>query len=389
MVPEGWQRLAVGDVCKVVTGSTPATANEAYFGGNIPFVTPSDLGNRKVIVDAERTLSHDGARISRVVPVGSTLFVCIGSTIGKIGLAGRDLVTNQQINSVLPSKGTSPEFVYYQLAMRSRTIARRAGTQAVPLINKSQFSDELIDLPPLPEQNKIAEILSTWDKAIETVEKLLANSENQKRALARQLLTGNVRLNGLTDEPWKNLRMGDLFTERNERGGDDLPLLSITSTKGVIPQSDVERRNISREDKSTYKRIVPGDIGYNTMRMWQGVSALSRLNGLVSPAYTILRTNERISPEFAEYLFKLPSQVNQFKRFSQGLTSDQWNLKFKHFREVPAYIPASRREQDAISQVISDAISLCSGYRVEAESLRYEKRALMQELLTGKRRVFP
>ena len=170
-----------------------------------------------------------------------------------------------------------------------------ASEQAVPIVNKSEFSAYKIPPLPLPEQKKIAEILSAWDRAIEQVGRLINAKQRLKKGLMQQLLYGRMRFpefgkhakkKGEMPEGWKACKLGTCFNERKETN-PDLPLLAITSERGVIPRDEVERKDTLNADKSKYKRIALGDIGYNTMRMWQGVSAVSTLEGIVSPAYTI------------------------------------------------------------------------------------------------------
>lgn len=201
----------------------------------------------------------------------------------------------------------------------------------------------------------------------------------------QQLLTGKKRLNGFS-ENWTKHRLGQLFRERVENARGDLPLLSVTREEGVIPREEVGRKDTSNDDKSKYLRICPGDIGYNTMRMWQGVSALSAYEGIISPAYTVLIPQSQIDGRFAAYLFKFAPVVFLFYRYSQGLVSDTWNLKYPHFAEIKVTIP-ERQEQEAIADVLVTADAEIAALTKELERLQEEKRALMQQLLTGKRRV--
>lgn len=138
---------------------------------------------------------------------------CIG-TIGKIGINKEDSATNQQINSLFPNENNNSDFIYYSLILYKPSINNLASKQAVPIINKKTFSNVPILIPPLPEQKKIAAILSTWDRAIEGTEKLLANSQQQKKALMQQLLTGKKRLPGFTGE-WKFTTLDSLTDQIN------------------------------------------------------------------------------------------------------------------------------------------------------------------------------
>lgn len=281
-------------------------------------------------------------------------------------------------------KATREWFYYYFMHRDIFSFLSRQGAGRYKL-NKASLEKMPLLIPPLPEQKKIAKILSTWDKAITTTEQLLANSQQQKKALMQQLLTGKKRLKGFGGE-WKEKKFGEIFKERVELGREGLPLLSITAEDGVVYQDETGRKDTSNEDKSKYRRICVNDIGYNTMRMWQGRSSLSDKEGIVSPAYTIVIPNKVIYPKFAAYLFKLPSLIHVFYRHSQGLVSDTWNLKFDYFRKISWAFPEFE-EQQKIAAVLSAADREIEILQQKLEGLKQEKKALMQQLLTGKRRV--
>jgi type I restriction enzyme S subunit len=120
--------------------------------------------------------------------------------------------------------------------------------------------------------------------------------------------------------------------------------------------------------------------------MWQGVSALSSHEGIISPAYTVCIPSPEIDGEFASYLFKLPKVIHLFYCYSQGLTSDTWNLKFHHFAEVQVYIPEVD-EQIAIASVLAALDKELAIQKKQRNALVQQKRGLMQKLLTGQWRV--
>lgn len=122
------------------------------------------------------------------------------------------------------------------------------------------------------------------------------------------------------------------------------------------------------------------------MRMWQGRSSLSDKEGIVSPAYTIVTPTEKVVPAFAAYLFKLPALIHVFYRHSQGLVSDTWNLKFNHFKKISWSFPGVE-EQQKITAVLTAADQGITALQNKLDALKQEKKALMQQLLTGKRRV--
>lgn len=274
---------------------------------------------------------------------------------------------------------------YFSTQFIKNWLERNAVGQTMLNLNTEILSTIPVFVPPLPEQRTIIEILSTWDKAIEPTRRLIETKMRCKKALMQRLLTGKKRLAGFK-EKWKEYPMGELFKERSETNYSHLPLLAITRNQGIIPASEIERKDSSNEDKSKYKRIVPGDIGYNTMRMWQGVSAVSTLEGIVSPAYTICIPKNRVDIDFMGYFLKFPMVINLLWRYSQGLVSDTLNLKYNNFSQIRVAIPP-KKEQHRIAQVLSTADNEINQLEAKLKALGKQKRGLMQKLLTGEVRV--
>lgn len=241
-------------------------------------------------------------------------------------------------------------------------------------------------LPPIEEQQKIAAILTTQDKVIELKEKRLAEKQRQKKYLMQQLLTGKKRLPGFNGA-WKTDCLGKLFFERKETNCENIEMLAITGTQGIIPRKELDLKDNSSEDKSKYLRVCVGDIGYNTMRMWQGVSAYSNYEGIVSPAYTILKPSSSINAKYFAYLFKMSEIVFLFYRFSQGLVDDTRNLKYENFKKIKVCYPPDIEEQTAIAEVLSAADHEIDLLQQDIEQEKQKKKALMQLLLTGIVRV--
>ena len=181
-----WEDLTLGDLGRIVTGKTPLTAVEGNFGGQIPFVTPSDMDGRRTISTTARYLTESGAASVKgsKIPAGSVMVSCIGSDMGKAIIAGCDCVTNQQINSIVVDDRFSSEFVYYNLSTRKDEIRHQAaGGSAQPILNKGDFSRLEIALPPLAEQKAIAAVLGALDDKIELNRRMNATLEAMARAL--------------------------------------------------------------------------------------------------------------------------------------------------------------------------------------------------------------
>lgn len=350
----------------------------------------ADIGlnpNSKYLTNAINTISDITMEEIGALPFpkGSIVFPRVGAALfnNNKKILAQDGVVDDNV-LVLTVTDTSKcwhEFLYYYL--QGIPLAKWCNSGLVPVINTKTVLSQMVFLPPLPEQQKIAAILSTQDKVIELKEKLLVQKQQQKKYLMQQLLTGKKRLLGFC-EKWTRKQLGELFENRVEINRSDLGLLAITSTRGILPRDCLDLKDNSSEDKSKYLRICPGDIGYNTMRMWQGVSAYSEYEGIVSPAYTILAPMEGVYSHYFAYLFKTQSVIFSFYRFSQGLVDDTRNLKYENFKKISVSIPSNVAEQRAIVQILSTADHEIDLLQKSIEAEKQKKKALMQLLITGK-----
>ena len=145
--------------------------------------------------------------------------------------------------------------------------------------------------------------------------------------------------------------MGECFTERIESMPNG-ELISVTINDGIKKFSELGRHDNSNDDKSKYKKVCVGDIAYNSMRMWQGASGYSPYEGIVSPAYTVLAANHGVNSRCIAHQFKLSKMIHTFKINSQGITSDNWNLKFPTLSDISIYISRSIDEQGKIASLL-------------------------------------
>ena len=173
--------------------------------------------------------------------------------------------------------------------------------------------------------------------------------------------------------------MGGILKERTERAHGDEELLSVTIGNGVIRQIDSDKRNIASEDKSNYKVVKKGDIPYNSMRMWQGAVGNSEYDGIVSPAYTVLTPTSDANGKFFMELFKKESTLQIFQRWSQGLTSDTWNLKYPVLSSIQFDIP-SVEEQTEIARYFSILDSLITLHQRKCEETKSLKKYMLQKM---------
>ena len=385
------KQIALSKIASVQQGYTFKPEYQGCDSGKWMYVKVGDLnsqGNIKYVTRTKNYVDDDVLTKMKAKPftAGSIVFSRVGEALRSNNkrILTQSCLTDDNVLVITVSNTAEcyPEFLYYWF--ESQDLQKFCNNGSVPVISGSNLKKQIVSLPLVPEQTAIAELLSTWDVGIERVVRLIAAKEQHKKFLMQSLLTGNRRVKGF-EKSWSEFHLGDLFKERSERASGHLPLVSITRENGIIPR-DEDRKDTSSEDKSNYLRICPGDIGYNTMRMWQGVSALSSLEGIVSPAYTICTPKKGVDGEFMAYLFKLPRTINLFYRHSQGLTSDTWNLKYKHFKRIKVTIPEIE-EQKAIARILKGCDEEVSLLKIDLAAIQKQKRGLIQKLLIGEWRV--
>ncbi|ODS89917.1 MAG: hypothetical protein ABS44_02860 [Chryseobacterium sp. SCN 40-13] len=182
-----WVEKKLGEIAEIITGNTPNTKETENYGGERLFVSPADISDNRFISQTKTTLTELGFSQTRHIKANSILFVCIGSTIGKVAQNKVECATNQQINSLIPYEGYSNEFLYSSLENSASQISELAGIQAVPIINKSQFSTVKLLFPKLQEQQKIASTLSSLDELITTQAEKIEQLKEHKKGLMQGL----------------------------------------------------------------------------------------------------------------------------------------------------------------------------------------------------------
>ncbi|MCI6370643.1 MAG: restriction endonuclease subunit S [Prevotella sp.] len=221
----------MGDYGKVVTGNTPPTKDiENYENGTYLWASPADLGTIKSITETKTMLSAQGFSKTRTLPKGSVLVTCIGSTIGKAGMATKEMSTNQQINSIVVNENNDNEFVYYAIQSAFPRYLSSIAVQAVPIISKSAFEMLPNKRPCLQEQKKIGKFLSLLDERIATQNKIIEDLKKLKCAIIEKhfrqaklhkykicdlgvpFSIGSLSKEDLSEEGHECILYGELFT---------------------------------------------------------------------------------------------------------------------------------------------------------------------------------
>jgi restriction endonuclease S subunit len=233
-------------------------------------------------------------------------------------------------------------------------------------------------LPPREAQALITNLLRCTSDATRNLQAINAQIKQTKSALMQELLLPNKK----TRAKFKVRALGELFAERKEAGRPGLPTLSVTMHDGMVDREEHGRRVESELTPEEHLLARKHDIAYNMMRMWQGVSGLAPCDGLVSPAYVVLKPLAGIDPLFASYLFKLPETIRLFHRYSQGLTNDRLRLYYDPFAEIRVPIPTDLAEQRRIAHLLAAIDRRIEQSETLIAALRQTKAAICQELFS-------
>lgn len=195
--PESWERVPISSLGKIVTGNTPPTTDSKnYTGGEVPFVAPGDIEHGLRIEETEKFITDQGLKHSRPITAGTTCFVCIGSTIGKVGYATSVIcATNQQINSILPNDRFNPQFTFHLLTFWADHVRKHASRSPVPILSKGAFAKiEVVTSTDIDEQREIVAILDAIDHKIDLHRRKRVVLEELFKVLLHKLMTGEIRV---------------------------------------------------------------------------------------------------------------------------------------------------------------------------------------------------
>ena len=245
-----WEKCKLGDYGKVVTGNTPPTKDiENYENGTYLWASPADLGTIKSITETKTMLSAQGFSKTRTLPKGSVLVTCIGSTIGKTGMATKEMSTNQQINSIVVNDNNDNEFVYYAIQSAFPRYLSSIAVQAVPIISKSAFELLPNNRPYLQEQKKIGKFLSMLDEPIPTQNKIIDRLQSLIKGLNDSLY--ELYGNGITTS---FAELGHSYSGLSGKTAND-----FGTGKPFITYLNVYSNNIVNENDYQYVRINEGE----------------------------------------------------------------------------------------------------------------------------------
>ena len=373
---DAWEQRKLGDVVTIQGGGTPSSLNKKYWDGSINWFTPAEVIDKRYVEYSNKKITESGLQNSSAVlmPKGTILFTSRAS-IGNMTFLSHPSATNQGFQSLIAnSYCCNAEFLYAYGFRIKRFALRNAAGSTFLEISKNELAKCPIKLPGLVEQSRIGEFFKTLDNLIAATERKKELLQKKKQAYLQLIFSQHLRFKGFT-KPWRQTQISDIFHERRERNPEG-ELLSISVANGVQVST---LSNNSMQDLSKYKVVVKNDLAYNSMRMWQGASGASLYNGIVSPAYTVLVPQKDVNSQFYAYLFKTTKMLYIFRSFSQGMTSDTWNLKYPTLSKINVLKP-SLIEQNQIAELFKTLDELIKANDKKLELLKKKKKAYLQKM---------
>lgn len=391
-IPEGWSVKKLSDVSTFCGGSTPSRDHPEYFNGNIPWIKTTDLNN-SVLYKTEENITSLGLNNSscKIIKSGAVCVAMYGgfNQIGRTCLLGIDATINQALTAIIPNEKLLNFYLLLYLNNNVRAWKSYAGSSRKdPNITKKDIESFKIIVPPLAEQEKIAEILGTWDEAIEKLSSLIEQKKLLKKGLMQKLLTGKTRLSTFT-QPWKEVKLGAVLEaiSRRNKNLNISRVLSVTNSRGFILPEEQFSRGVASEDLSNYKVVKNGEFAYNPSRL--NVGSIDRLDnftdGVLSPMYVIFKCNEKLSSNYMKHWITTTEFNTKVRNSAQGSVRE--TVDFKTLSSIKINLPSDISEQQAIADVLSTADDEIDLLNKKLILFKEQKKGLMQQLLTGQVRV--
>ncbi len=390
-----WKNYSLSKVAKITTGNTPSTSKKEYYNGEYFFVSPVDLNDARYVIRTQTTLTELGFNSGRKIRRGSTLFVSIGSTIGKVAQTVCEVVTNQQINALEANNLNSDDFIYSLLFKYGPKIKLLAGNQAVPILNKTDFSNLKFFFPELHEQQKIATFLITIDERIQLLRKNKIMLEEYKKGVTQQLFSQKIRFkdkNGNSFPDWKEKRLGEIgITFNGLTGktkvdfGEGRPYVQYMQIFSNSKINTNEFGLVKIEENENQSKVQYGDVFFTTSSETPNeIGTASVMLEEVGDVYLNSfcfgfrpHSLTELVPEFSRHLFRSELFRREIIKLAQGST--RFNMSKVEFTKLRVLLP-KEDEQIKIATFLSALDDSIESIRTEVNSSVEYKKGLLQKM---------
>ena len=388
-LPSGWKVVKLGEIGKIVNGLTYSPENVSNNG--LLVLRSSNISDNSIV------LNNDDVYVKGISKFNKTLendiLICVRN--GSKNLIGKNALITEKYKDLAFGAFMAIFRSNYNLFLihifKTNTFFKQVKNDlgaTINSINNGNLLNFKIPLPPLDEQKKIAEILSTWDEAINLTINLIESKKQFKKALMQNLLTAKIRFPEFQDE-WREVRLGKILKERKtyQNKGFDLEHVSLTKD-GVVPKSErYDRDFLVKDDNKQYKITKLNDICYNPANLKFGVICKNTYgNGIFSPIYVTFECCNELDNNFAGFCLTQNDFIQKVRKFEEGTVYERMAVSSYDFLRFKIKLP-NLNEQQKIAEVLTACDDEINLLNLKLENLKKQKQGLMQKLLSGKVRV--
>lgn len=414
MATDSWSLQPLGNLFPKIVVGYVGNVNKYYCDADtgVPFYRTLNIRDGHFRHDEIRYVTREFNNKNKKSQIenGDVVIARVGANLGMTcqvtGLQGSANMANAIIIKAKHAIDADPDFFAYYLVspMGKNQIFSGAAGGAQGVFNTKLTQEILVPNPPLPEQKKIAQILSTWDQAITATERLLDNSQQRKKGLMQQLLTGKKRLvangpklkpkktrTGVIPGDWEYPKIAEICSQITRKNADDhqYPVLSCSKYHGFVDSLSYFKKQVYSKDLTGYRVVPRGCIGFPANHVEEGSIGLQNLYdyGLVSPIYVVARPDsQKVNVDYLYAVLKTDHYRQIFSAATNASVDRRGSLRWKEFSQIHVPLPPLP-EQNQIAEVLKLATKEIASLETGLDLLKQEKKALMQQLLTGKRRV--
>ncbi|CAC9565054.1 Type I restriction-modification system, specificity subunit S [uncultured Gammaproteobacteria bacterium] len=399
VIPDDWEVVRLSQIGNVIGGGTPDTENGEYWNDDIYWFTPTEI-KQKYINKSVRKISKKGLQKSSAKILSkNTLLLTTRATIGDIGIALNECSTNQGFQSIFVNEKNSYMYIYYWILNNRNELIKRSSGSTFLEISKREIEKIQLIRPPKQEQQKIADILTTWDNAINQQTTLIEKKQQLKKGLMQQLLTAKTRFSEFSDD-WEIVKLNNIGITYNGLTKKTAIDFQNGSYKYIAYMNIFSNSKINTlisdfvqiQLNENQNKVQYGDIFFTTSSETPEEVGMSSVlledieNTYLNSFCFAYRLNnfDTLLPEFAQFYFRSFFVRYEILRLAQGST--RFNISKKEVLKIKILLP-SVREQQKIAQVLTLADDEITKLQTELVLLKIQKKGLMQQLLTGKIRI--
>lgn len=392
--PNTWIETTIGEVAMIQGGGTPDSNNKKYWNGSIDWFTPTEIGDKKYVYHSFRKITEKGLKDSSatLLPI-NTVLLTSRAGIGDASILKNEACTNQGCQSLISKESINHEYLYYLILSLKRVLEQNASGSTFLELSPRNLSKIQIPLPPLPEQQAIAEVLSDTDNLIQALEKQIAKKRLIKQGAMQKLLT--------PQEGWKKQKLGDV-TELITKGTTPTSIgkefqnsgINFIKVESLNEDGKFLKDSFAFIDDATYAALKRSQLKKNDLLI-SIAGALGR-TGIVKSNILPANTNQalaivRLKKEanlYLKYVYYYLRTSQMRKHFMEiSVQGAQPNLSLQNISDIIIPYPTNRIEQIEIVDLLSTMDKEIESLKVQLLKYKELKQGLMQNLLTGKIRL--